>query len=420
MKTFAMMILGCKVNDYEATVLKTQLLEAGYKEVSYKEVADIYIIFTCAVTNTAESKTRKMVHRARNTNPNAYVVAVGCLVQIKGDSKDFDDADLIVGSKDKDKLFYLIDANTKSKDVKPLNKNYENLYLESYPGKSRAFLKVQDGCNQFCSYCIIPYARGREVSANHNDILNEAKKLAKYSKELVLVGIHTGRYFDGEYHLYDLLRDLEKIDGLETIRLSSIEIVEINDEIIELIKHSKKIAHHLHVPIQAGSNEILKAMNRPYTLEEFKDRVAYIRKEIPDISISTDLIVGFPGESDQLFNLTLDTIKDIKFSFIHTFPYARKKGTKADEFDNQVDERIKKDRVNKVLELEKQYTKEFRESFIGKEVEILIEKVDNEYVYGYSKQYFYIDALGKGEVGDIVKVIIDNANEDKVIGHVSR
>lgn len=420
MKTFAMMILGCKVNDYEATVLKTQLLEAGYKEVNYKEVADIYIIFTCAVTNTAESKTRKMVHRARNTNPNAYVVAVGCLVQIKGDSKDFDVADLIVGSKDKDRLFSLIDSNTKSKEVKPLNKNYENLYLESYPGKSRAFLKVQDGCNQFCSYCIIPYARGREVSANHNDVINEAKKLAKYSKELVLVGIHTGRYFDGEYHLYDLLKDLEKIEGLETIRLSSIEVVEVNNDIIDLIKHSSKIAHHLHIPVQSASNTILKAMNRPYTIEEYKDRIAYIRKEIPDISISTDLIVGFPGESDELFNETLNNLKDIKFSFIHTFPYARKKGTKADEIDNQVDERIKKERVNTILEFEKPYTRDFISKFINKEVKMLIEKIDDEYVYGYSKQYFYIKAKGNGQIGDIVDVIIDKIEDEQVIGHVSR
>ncbi len=419
MKTFAFSVLGCKVNDYEATVLKNKLIENGYQEVSFKEKADIYVIFTCCVTNTAESKTRKMVHHARNTNPDAYVVAVGCLVQIKGDSKDFDVADLIVGSKDKDKLFDLIKDGIKSKNVSQLNTKFTELYLDTYPGKSRSFLKVQDGCNQFCSYCIIPYARGRETSANHLKVIEQAKKLAKTSKELVLVGIHTGRYNDGEYKLYDLLKDLCAIDDLKTIRLSSIEITEIGDDIIELIKTSNKLAHHLHIPLQAGSNSVLKAMNRPYTIEQYKDRINYIRTEIKDISISTDLIVGFPNESEEDFKETLDNLSDIKFSFIHCFPYARKSGTKADGLSGHIDERIKKERLYKVQEIEKQYTLAYRSSFINKEMELLVEKCDEENVYGYIKEYFYVCAKGKGNIGDIVKVIIDEVKENEVIGHVS-
>ncbi len=419
MKTFAFSVLGCKVNDYEATVLKNKLIENGYQEVSFKEKADIYVIFTCCVTNTAESKTRKMVHHARNTNPDAYVVAVGCLVQIKGDSKDFDVADLIVGSKDKDKLFDLIKDGIKSKNVSQLNTKFTELYLDTYPGKSRSFLKVQDGCNQFCSYCIIPYARGRETSANHLKVIEQAKKLSKTSKELVLVGIHTGRYNDGEYKLYDLLKDLCAIDDLKTIRLSSIEITEIGDDIIELIKTSNKLAHHLHIPLQAGSNSVLKAMNRPYTIDQYKDRINYIRKEIKDISISTDLIVGFPNESEEDFKETLDNLSDIKFSFIHCFPYARKSGTKADSLSGHIDERIKKERLYKVQEIEKQYTLAYRSSFINKEMELLVEKCDEENVYGYIKEYFYVCAKGKGNIGDIVKVIIDEVKENEVIGHVS-
>ncbi len=419
MKTFAFSVLGCKVNDYEATVLKNKLIENGYQEVSFKEKADIYVIFTCCVTNTAESKTRKMVHHARNTNPDAYVVAVGCLVQIKGDSKDFDVADLIVGSKDKDKLFDLIKDGIKSKNVSQLNTKFTELYLDTYPGKSRSFLKVQDGCNQFCSYCIIPYARGRETSANHLKVIEQAKKLSKTSKELVLVGIHTGRYNDGEYKLYDLLKDLCAIDDLKTIRLSSIEITEIGDDIIKLIKTSNKLAHHLHIPLQAGSDSVLKAMNRPYTIEQFKDRINYIRKEIKDISISTDLIVGFPNESEEDFKETLDNLSDIKFSFIHCFPYARKSGTKADSLSGHIDERIKKERLYKVQEIEKQYTLAYRSSFINKEMELLVEKCDEENVYGYIKEYFYVCAKGKGNIGDIVKVIIDEVKENEVIGHVS-
>ncbi len=419
MKTFAFSVLGCKVNDYEATVLKNKLIQNGYKEVSFKEVADMYVIFTCCVTNTAESKTRKMVHHARNTNPYAYVVAVGCLVQIKGDSKDFDVADLIVGSKDKDKLYNLISEGVKSKQVSELNNKFTELYLDTYPGKSRSFLKVQDGCNQFCSYCIIPYARGRESSANHLKIIEQARQLAKTSKELVLVGIHTGRYNDGEYKLFDLLKDLCQIDDLKTIRLSSIEVTEITDDIIELMKNSNKLAHHLHIPLQAGSNNILKAMNRPYTIEEYKERIACIRSQIKDVSISTDLIVGFPGESEEDFNETLNNLRDIKFSFIHCFPYARKTGTRADKLDGHLDERIKKDRLYKVQELEKKYTLEYRSIFLNKEMEMLVEKVDDEKIYGYVKEYFYVCARGKANVGDIVKVIIDEVNADEVLAHVS-
>ena len=419
MKSFAMMILGCKVNDYEATVLKNKLLENGYKEVSFKEIADIYIIFTCCVTNTAESKTRKMVHRARNTNPDAYVVAVGCLVQIKGDSYDFDAADLIVGSKDKDKLFDLIDKNVKSKIVSPLNNDFNNLTLESYPGKSRAFLKVQDGCNQFCAYCIIPYARGRETSGRHEDIIKQARILSKSSKELVLVGIHTGRYFDGEYHLYDLLKELCEIEELETIRLSSIEVSEINDDIIDLMATNNKLAHHLHIPIQSGSDEILKSMHRPYTIKEYKDRITYIRSKIEDISISTDLIVGFPGESEELFNETINNLKDIEFSFIHVFPYARKTGTVADKLEGHIDEKIKKERLYKVENMQEPLTIKFINKYKGHNLKMLVEKKDNDYVYGYTKQYFYLKAKGDGNVGDVVNVVVDKVSSDEVLGHVS-
>ena len=419
MKTFAMMVLGCKVNDYEATYLSRKMLER-YEEVSFKDKADIYIIFTCCVTNIAEAKTRKMLHRARNTNPDAYIVAIGCLSQIKGDTEDFKDVDLILGSTRKDEVYDLINQHFQDNLVEELkDPGFEDLYLDTYPGKSRAFLKIQDGCNQYCAYCIIPYARGSERSAQHENIIKQAKVLSETSKELVLTGIHTGRYFDGEYHLYELLRDLEKIDDLKTIRLSSIEMNEVNDGIVAMIKNSGGIAHHLHIPVQSCSNEILTLMNRPYTIEEYTDRIAYIRKEIPDISISTDLIVGFPGDTDEIFEKTLANLKKIRFSFIHVFPYARKKGTAADKLDVHLPNSVKKSRVNRVIEIEKGITKEFRKSFIGKQLEMLIEKKEEEYVYGYVKQYFYVKAYGKGEIGDIVKVRIDSVNDDEVIGNVT-
>lgn len=418
MKSFAMMVLGCKVNDYEATYLRNQML-TKYKEVSFKEIADIYIIFTCCVTNTAESKTRKMLHHARNMNKDAYVVAIGCLSQIKGNDKEFDDVDLIVGSSKKDEVFDKINEHFIGNITEKLeNPVFEKLFIDNYPKKSRSFLKIQDGCNQYCSYCIIPYARGNERSCDHLELIKQAQILSKINHELVLTGIHTGRYNDNGYKLIDLLKDLIKIEDLKTIRLSSIELNEVNDEIIDLMKNNHKIAHHLHIPIQSGSDTILKLMNRPYNIDQFIKRINYIREMIPDISISTDLIVGFPEESEELFNETINNLRKIKFSFIHVFPFASKKGTKAAKLSNQIDNNIKKQRVNTIINIQKEYTLEFKKSFIGKKADLLIEKSDDKYVYGYIKQYFYMKALGNKKVGELVKIIIDEVNDEEVIGHV--
>lgn len=415
MKTYAMMILGCKVNDYEATYVRENM-NKHFKEVDFKDKADIYLVFTCCVTNTAEAKTRKFIHAARRNNPNGYVVAIGCLSQIKGSSEAFKDVDLIIGSDHKDEIVDLILANTKDNLVsEEISKEFEELYIESYPTKSRSFLKIEDGCNQFCTYCVIPYSRGRQRSGNHIKLLEEAKTLAKTNKEIVLTGIHTGRYDDGEYNLYKLLKDMVEIDGLETIRISSIEITEISDEIIELMKTNDKIAHHLHIPVQSLDNTILKLMNRPYTIEEYIDRVEYIRSQIKDISISTDLIVGFPHESDEIFNNSLKNLDKIKFSFIHVFPYSRKEGTPADKMDGHIDSKIKKQRVKQIMEYEKKYTKMYQESFINKTVKVLIEKCDDKYSYGYCKEYIYTKVQGIHEIGKIVDVKILEVN-DEVLG----
>lgn len=406
MKTFAMMPLGCKVNDYEATYVKNELLKT-YKYVNFKEKADIYIIFTCCVTNTAEAKSRKFIHQARRNNPNAYIVVVGCLAQIKPDLKEFNDVDLIIGSTNKDKIVNLIKNKIKDNKVEELiNPNFENLYLDSYPGKDRAFLKIQDGCNQYCSYCTIPYARGMERSADHKIILKQAKQLSKNFKEIVLTGIHTGRYNDKGYNLYNLLCDLVKIKDLQTIRLSSIEITEVSDEIIDLIANNDKIAKHLHIPVQSCCTKILKAMNRPYSMCEFKERVEYIRSRVPNISISTDLIVGFPGEDDSLFNTTINNLKKIKFSFIHVFPYSRKAGTVADKLDNHVNPDDKKKRVKQVMDIQSKITKKFNSSFIGKTCRVLVEKIIDGYSYGYTSEYFYTKIKGEYEIGSIIKVRI--------------
>lgn len=415
MKTYSIQVLGCKVNDYEATFIKENM-DKYFKQVNFKDSADICLIFTCCVTNTAEAKTRKFIHDARRRNPNSYICAIGCLSQVKSNHEVFNYVDLIIGSDKKDKIVDLILANVKDNLVDSnISNEFEELYIESYPNKSRAFLKIQDGCNQFCNYCIIPYSRGRERSGNHLSLIKEANVLAKTSKEIVLTGIHTGRYNDGEYNLYQLLKDLMKIDTLETIRLSSIEITEISDEIIALIKSSDKIAHHLHIPVQSCSDVVLKNMNRPYTIKEFKDRIDYIRSQIDDISISTDLIIGFPGETDEEFDKVIEEIKNIKFSFIHVFPYSRKTGTLADKMDNHIDPKVKKDRVKKVIELQKSITKDFNESFINKKLKVLIEKYDGVYSYGYAKEYIYLRIKGEYKIGDVIEVIVskDNIYETK-------
>ena len=414
-----MMVLGCKVNDYEATYVRENM-NKYFTETDFKSKADIYLIFTCCVTNTAEAKTRKFIHAARRNNPEAFICAIGCLSQIKSDTEVFEDVDLIIGSDKKDQIVDLIREGVRKDLVETkISEEFEHLYIESYPTKSRSFLKIQDGCNQFCSYCIIPYSRGRERSADHKKILEEAKILAKQNKEIVLTGIHTGRYNDGSYDLYYLLKDMIKIEDLETIRLSSIEITEISDEIIDLMTNNSKLARHLHIPIQSASDEILKAMHRPYTMKEYMERIAYIREKMPDISISTDLIVGFPNESDESFEETLSNLKKIRFSFIHVFPYSRKTGTLADKMDGHIDPKIKKQRVKEVMELERGFTKEYYSSFIGKSVDVLIEKCENDISSGYCKQYIYIDIAENLPVGSIQKVIIDEVNEQGVKGHAA-
>ena len=417
MKTYAMMVLGCKVNDYEATYVRENM-NKYFDEVSFKDKADIYIVFTCCVTNTAEAKTRKFIHDARRNNDNAYIVAIGCLAQIKPSDKTFEDVDLLIGSDSKDEIVSLILAGNKINNVhEVISDRFEDLYIESYPTKSRSFLKIEDGCNQFCSYCIIPYARGRQRSADHNKVIEIAKSLSEKNSEIVLTGIHTGRYFDGEYDLCKLMSEIAKIEKIKTIRLSSIEITEISDEIIDLIKKNDKFAKHLHIPVQSCDNTILKLMNRPYTIEYFKDRINYIRQEIPNISISTDLIVGFPNETDELFENTFNNLKDIKFSFIHVFPYSKKANTPADKMDNHVDSKIKKQRVRRVIDLSSEYYLEYKKSFLNKKVEVLIERNDEMYSYGYCKEYIYTKIKGIHEIGSIIDVEIEKVDKE-VIGRV--
>ena len=413
-----MMVLGCKVNDYEAHYLQEQL-DKDYIQVGFNEEADIYIIFSCCVTNIAESKTRKFIHRVKKEHPHAYTVVVGCYVQSKHDDEVFKDVDLLVGSSHKDQIKEYIDKMIK-KDLyeKNISPCFEELFMSDYKGKTRSFLKVQDGCDQFCAYCIIPYARGRERSGEFNKLIAQAQRLSQHSKEIVLTGIHTGRYRDGEHDLADLIFELSKIKELSTIRLSSIEITEINDRIIKQMQGGK-LAHHLHIPVQAGSDHILKAMRRPYTISEFLDKIGMIRRAVPDILISTDLIVGFPGETDEMFEETLAFIKKAAFSFIHCFPYAKKSGTAASNMDDQVPGDIKRQRVKRVAELQTTITADILSRYIGKQVTVLTETYKAGFTSGHSKEYLPVSIMGKIDSGKLVKVRIINVKNGRIVGEVN-
>ena len=423
MKTYAIMCLGCKVNTYEAQSISDSLKQKGLVEVSPKEFADVYCIFTCAVTNAAESKSRKKINQAIRQNPKAIICVVGCLVQIKVDELNQNSGiDILVGSSGKDKIVDLI-LNYEKDEVKINhvanvrdNIEFDNLKIESFNHQTRAFLKVQDGCNQFCSYCIIPYARGKERSLNPDEVIKSAKILAVNHHEIVLAGIHTGRY-GAEYNV-SLAKLIEMIlaecKDLKRIRISSIEISEITDELLMLMKNNPRIAKHLHIPLQSGNNKTLKDMNRPYTTEMFTNRINEIRAVIKDISISTDLIVGFPNESDNDFESTCDYLKAINFSFIHCFPYSVKTNTVAEKMSNHVSELDKKKRAKIVGEISQQLNYCYQTSFISKDVEVIIESCHDNQSFGHSSEYLPITLNQVYKQNQIVEVNCTHYINDKL------
>lgn len=420
MKSYGICTLGCKVNTYEAESVNQQLKERGYIEKDFKEVCDIYIIFTCAVTNTASSKSRKKIHQAIRQNKDALICVVGCYVQIDVDNLQKDNhIDILIGSKYKDKLVDYIERyeNKQMNMVEELNNvPFEKLIVDSFEHQTRAYLKIQDGCNQYCSYCIIPYARGHERSMNHQEVVNEAKLLSLHHKEIVLTGIHTGRY--GKEYGVSLAKLIKMIlancPQIYRIRISSIEITEIDEELIELIKNDKRVAAHLHIPLQSGDNRTLKRMNRPYTCEEFLNKITYIREQIPFISISTDLIVGFVQESEEEFAHTYEFLKECAFSFIHVFPFASKKGTKAYNMSGHVDNATKKLRSNQCLALSKNLNYVFASKFINQEVEVLVEGNDANYSYGYTSEYIYVYIDEKIMPNTMVKAVITSIDKNRV------
>lgn len=414
--------LGCKVNIYESEYIINILKENGYQIVDFDSKADIYIINTCTVTNTSDKKSEKMIKRARKQNKDAIIIAMGCHAQIKGDNID---ADIIIGNKDKSKIISLIEEYQENKNkIKRIynldNISFEDMYISSFNSHTRAFVKIQDGCDAFCSYCIIPYARGPIRSKDPKTVIKEITSLVENGyKEIILTGIHTGKYGkDINYTFEQLLKDIIKIKNLYRIRISSIEINELTDPILDLIKDNKIIAKHLHIPLQSGSDKILKLMDRKYDLKFYKDRIEKIRKMIKDVSITTDLIVGFPNEDEKDMEDTLKFIKEIKFTKIHTFPYSKREGTKAASMENQIDETIKRKRVKTVLELSDQLEQDFYQSKLNKTEELIIEQTKDGKSYGYTSNYIKVEIDSPLKPNEVISVKINKVNNKKVTGKI--
>lgn len=422
--------LGCKVNAYETEAMEELLQTAGYDIVPFTEQADVYVVNTCSVTNMAERKSRQMLHRAKKLNPEAVVVATGCYVQVSEEEARADAAvDLVLGNNQKRQIVTALDAYFEGRafddvlaDVE--KEQYEELEVSTVLEHTRAFVKVQDGCNQFCSYCIIPYARGRVRSRRMENVIAEIKRLAEDGiQEVVLTGIHLssyGREIDGESHLIELIEAIHPIDGISRIRLGSLEPRIITEEFVGRLKKLHKVCPHFHLSLQSGCEETLKRMNRHYTPEEYYEKCKLLRAAFENPAITTDVIVGFPGETDEEFDKTRQFLEKVHFYEMHIFRYSRRKGTRADKMENQIPEEIKAQRSGVLSSLESQMTKEFRTKWTGTCVKVLLEERQEingvSYMVGHTPEYIkcavetdapdntIIDAIIEGELtADVMK-----------------
>lgn len=408
---FNIVTFGCKVNQYESNMMKEKMLSSNFFYEENMSDANIIIVNTCSVTNVADKKCLKMIRKIKREYPNALLVVAGCSSQNNQNVYEALDIDILLGNKDKSKIAELIKEylDTEKKYVKFYNErdlDFEDMLINDY-NHVRAFVKIEDGCDNFCSYCIIPFVRGSVRSKDFDTVIKEAKLLTEHGhKEIVLTGIHTGHYMSNNHDLTDLINELSKIDDLLRIRISSIEITELNDKFLEMLKINKKVCNHLHIPLQAGSDEILKRMNRKYDLAYYEEKINKIRGIRLDISITTDIIVGFPYETDELFSETLEFSKKMNFSKIHVFPYSIRVGTAAASMPNQVDEVTKKVRVKKLMALSKKQEKEYYEKFKGKELDILVEECDNNVSIGHTSNYLMVTLNENLLVGKIYKRIL--------------
>ena len=421
--------LGCRVNVYESEAMAEKFIREGYEVVDFNEFSDVYVINTCTVTNMGDKKSRQIISRARRTNPNAIIAAVGCYSQMAPkEVSEIPGVDVVLGTRNKgDVVYYVNKAKDEGKaqvHVQPVlqNKKFEDLKIEDYQDKTRAFLKIQDGCNRFCTYCTIPYARGSVCSKDPEKVLAEVKELAANGfKEVILSGIHTASYgldLEGNVNLINIIEEIEKIDGIERIRIGSIEPAFFTSEVIEKIKGFKKLCPHFHLSLQSGCDSTLKRMNRRYTTKEYKEIVDRLRENIPNVAITTDVIVGFPGETNDEFNKTYEFLKEIELSQMHVFKYSPRKGTPAATMENQIDPQMKQFRSEKLLNLNKENFNKFAGKFIGQEIDVLFEQSIAENTYeGLTPNYIRVIVKSDKEIhGEILKVKLTDIKDEYVEG----
>lgn len=423
MSTVAFHTLGCKVNHYETEAIWQLFKDANYERVEFETNADVFVINTCTVTNTGDKKSRQIIRRAIRQNPDAVVCVTGCYAQTSSaEIMEIPGVDIVVGTQDRHKLLdYIQQFQDERQPINGVgnimkNRTYEELEVPYFTDRTRASLKIQEGCNNFCTFCIIPWARGLMRSRDPEKVVEQATQLVNSGyKEIVLTGIHTGGYGQDlkNYNLAQLLRDLDTIEGLERIRISSIEASQLTDEVIDVIGNSNKVVRHLHIPLQSGSDDVLKRMRRKYTMAHFSERLTKLHQALPDLAVTSDVIVGFPGESEDEFQETYDFIVNHHFSELHVFPYSPRIGTPAARIDNQIDEETKNVRVHKLISLSNQLAKEYASKFEDEVLEVIPEEMGEEphTLVGYADNYMKVRFEGDDSlIGQIVKVKIVKAN----------
>ncbi|WP_310550284.1 tRNA (N(6)-L-threonylcarbamoyladenosine(37)-C(2))-methylthiotransferase MtaB [Paenibacillus glufosinatiresistens] len=432
MPSVAFYTLGCKVNFYDTEAIWQLFSNAGYEQVDFEGTADVYLINTCTVTNTGDKKSRQMIRRAVRRNPDAIVAVTGCYAQTSpGEILDIPGVDLVIGNQDRAQILTHIDAIRRSRE--PVNavrnimktREFEEMDVPGFADRTRAFLKIQDGCNNFCTFCIIPWSRGLSRSRDPKSIVAQAHKLVEAGyKEFVLTGIHTGGYGDDldNYRLADLLWELDKVDGLERVRISSIEASQIDDKLLDVLNRSSKMCRHLHIPLQAGHNEVLKRMRRKYTTEEYFGKMERIRQAMPDVGITTDVIVGFPGETDEMFRAGYDFMKAVNYSEMHVFPYSKRTGTPAARMEDQVDEEIKNARVQQLIDLSEEMQLAYARRFVGRTLDVIPERSAKDaparsVQHGFSDNYLQVFFEGGDELqGRMCQVRITEAGVNECRG----
>lgn len=432
MPTVAFHTLGCKVNYYETEAVWQLFKQNGYQKVDFDQMADVYVINTCTVTNTGDRKSRQVIRRAIRQNPDAVICVMGCYAQTSPQEvAAIEGVDIVIGTEGRSKILDYIERYRKERQ--PINvvgnimkaRQFEELEVPVYSERTRAYLKIQDGCNNFCTFCIIPWARGLLRSRSPESVLNQARKLvASGYKEIVLTGIHTAGYGEDleDYNFARLLADLEEVEGLQRVRISSIEASQITDEVLEVLKHSQKICRHLHIPLQAGDDEVLKRMRRKYTTAQYREKIQTVRQVLPEFALTSDVIVGFPGETEEQFMNTYHFIRELQFAELHVFPYSPRSGTPAARMPDQVPADVKERRVNRLIALSEQLSKAYAAQFEGQVLEVIPEQhleksKRSDLLMGYTDNYLKVAFKGDPSLmGQLVKVQIDQAGYPYSIG----